>query len=78
MSLQRMNIPLCLQPDPFSHFSLCSTFSFHSLTCRWVLPQLLKPSLVPLAPQQLQPTVFHAAIARHWFGKTSLGFASGP
>lgn len=27
-SLQRENIPLCLQPDPFSHFSLCSTFSF--------------------------------------------------
>lgn len=27
-SLQRKNIPLCLQPDLFSHFSLCSTFSF--------------------------------------------------
>lgn len=28
MSLQMKNIPLCLQPDLFSHFSICSMFSF--------------------------------------------------
>lgn len=77
-SLQRKNIPLCLQSDLFSHFFPLLHIPLHSLACRWVLPQLLKPPLVPFSPQQLQPPVPHAAIARHCFGKTSLGFASAP
>jgi len=53
MSPQMKNIPLCLQPDQFSHFSACATFSFTPRPAGGFCPSFSSSLRCPSIPSSL-------------------------